>query len=58
MLIFYFFSFVSLSVMSLDAMDASGGHQLDLSHNVKKVSLDARGKILSLELDHEITPGS
>ncbi len=38
--------------MSLDAMDVSGSHQLDVSHHIKKKSLDKAGNPLGDEIKH------
>ena len=38
-----------LAVVSLDAMDASGSHQLEVMHDVVKRRLDSSGRLLSTE---------
>lgn len=35
-------------------MDVSGSHQLDLSHNIKKKSLDRFGAVVGREVTHEL----
>jgi hypothetical protein len=40
--------------MSVDAMDVSGSHQLDVSHNIKKQVLDKYGMVAGAEQPHEL----
>jgi len=35
-------------------MAVSGSHQLDLSHNIKKKSLDGFGAVVGREVTHEL----
>jgi hypothetical protein len=47
--------FVSaLIVLSLDAMDVSGSHQLDVGHHVNKKALDRFGSVVGDEVKHEL----
>ena len=39
-------------VLSVDAMDVSGSHQLDVSHNIKKKPLDQYGNPIGQEVTH------
>lgn len=41
-------------VLSLDAMDVSGSHQLDLSHHIHKRPLDRFGEVIGQEVKHEL----
>ena len=43
------------AVLSLDAMDVSGSHQLDISHHIKKKSIDKFGKDASGEIKHGLS---
>lgn len=49
------FPHIPCSMMSLDAMDVSGSHQLDVSHHIKKKSLDKFGNPLGDEIKHELS---
>lgn len=45
------------SVMSVDAMDVSGAHQLDISHHIVKVGLDESGLPIGDAIKHELSTG-
>jgi len=48
------FQRIPCSLLSVDAMDVSGSHQLDVSHHIKKQSLDVDGKPLGIEVKQEL----
>lgn len=46
------FPHIPCSLLSLDAMDVSGEHQLDVHHNIKKKPLDPFGNPKGVEINH------
>jgi hypothetical protein len=48
------FPHIPCSLLSLDAMDVSGSHQLDVSHNIRKKSLDPSGAAIGPEVKHQL----
>jgi len=48
------FPHIPCSLLSLDAMDVSGSHQLDVSHHIKKKPIDKNGLPVGLEQKHEL----
>jgi len=48
------FPHIPCSLLSLDAMDVSGSHQLDVSHHIKKQPLDRSGQPIGDEVRHEL----
>lgn len=49
------FPHIPCSLLSLDAMDVSGSHQLDVSHHIKKKPLDRFGEVIGAEVKHELS---
>jgi hypothetical protein len=45
---------IPCSLLSVDAMDVSGSHQLDVSHHITKKSLDSSGNPLGVEVKQEL----
>jgi len=41
-------------MLSVDAMDVSGAHQLDLDSHIKKKALDSYGRVMGEEMLHEL----
>ena len=48
------FPHIPCSLLSLDAMDVSGSHQLDVSHHIKKKPLDELGNAVGAETVHTL----
>ena len=48
------FPHIPCSLLSLDAMDVSGSHQLDVSHHIKKKPLDENGNAVGAETVHAL----
>ena len=48
------FPHIPCSLLSLDAMDVSGSHQLDVSHHIKKKPLDELGNAVGEETVHAL----
>ena len=51
------FPHIPCSLLSLDAMDVSGSHQLDLSHHIRKKPLDELGNAVGEETLHTLHSG-
>lgn len=47
---------IPCSLLSLDAMDVSGNHQLDVDHDIKKKKITPDGKVIDGEEKHDMTP--
>lgn len=48
------FPYIPCSLLSLDAMDVSGEHQLDVNHHIKKKALDKDLQPIGGEIKHEL----
>jgi len=48
------FPHIPCTLLSLDAMDVSGSHQLDVSHHIVKTPLDKFGAVVGQEVKHEL----
>jgi len=49
---------IAWTVLSLDVMDISGEHQLDLKHEIVKSRLDKSGKVVGVIKDGRKSVGS
>jgi len=45
---------IPCTLLSVDAMDVSGSHQLDVTHHISKKSLDKSGQPLGVEVKQEL----
>jgi hypothetical protein len=48
------FPHIPCTLLSVDAMDVSGSHQLDVSHHIIKKPLDKYGAVVGEEIKHEL----